>query len=163
MYGCTTAGRSAANVNGIQNLIAPLVRIIPVRARLRPSIEEMAHDLQEQLSSSIEHEYCQLGGIIKSILSARRMDRDYTLFDTIFDFEPEIMERQMGRGVIFASVLTRDRIGYPLSVRISYDNNPGAPSISVQLTSEHPTYDEHFLEMLEKTCLFLISPILGIL
>ena len=83
----------------------------------RLGISDLIRSLHAQLTESLEHEHCNLSEIQRVVTS-----RD--LFDSIFDFEPEDQTRILDDGekgrVVMTQTATIDRIGYPLSVRVSF-------------------------------------------
>ena len=136
-------------MDGVEHLVAPLVRSFPVRVRIpsssfvRTKCSDLVRYLHMQLTESLEHEHCDLSNIQKVVVGSAG---GKNLFDVLFDFEPEEQllllgkEGQEGQGGSMIQTDTIDAIGVRLSMRVSYGDD-----VVVLLTSEGETSSDDTL------------------
>ena len=105
-----SSGRTAS-LSKVNSLCAPLVRMLPVCFTWNPSQDtfmDLVIALQKKLLGNLEHEHDEIFTGLGSL-------------SAVFDFEPD--KSFYNSDFVIKPVTTVDRIGYPLSVRISYDEN----------------------------------------
>ena len=130
-YGVMSSGRSAP-LPGIAGVRGPLVRMLPVFFGFDTSgtFLSAAKGLQGQLVQTMEHEHDAPFVGLKDM-------------PAVFDFEPEVPFRETSSFRMEQSAIV-DRIGYPLSVRVSY----GVTRTSILATSEVRAYSHEYLASL---------------
>ena len=123
-----SSGRSAP-LSGIAAIKGPLVRMLPVFYIMNTSdtFVQATKNLQAQLVQTMEHEHDVPYVGLKDM-------------PAVFDFEPETDARTASTFSL-EPLTTVDRIGYPLSIRVSYSHT----KISILATSETRTYSSESL------------------
>ena len=133
-------------MDGVEHLVAPLVRSFPVRVRIpsssfvRTKCSDLVRHLHTQLTESLEHEHCDLSNIQKVVVGSAG---GKNLFDVLFDFEPEeqlLLLGKEGQGGSMIQTDTIDAIGVRLSMRVSYGDD-----VVILLTSEGETSSDDTL------------------